>query len=45
MDPGNIVYFTAPKNQPGVADPRHRLPTEGLEAVAHRFNTMCVLVQ
>lgn len=42
MDPGNIIYFTAPQNQPDVADPRHRLPTEGLEAVAHRFNTMII---
>lgn len=44
MDPGNIIYFTAPSNQPSVQDAQHRLPTEGLEAVAHRFNTMVIKV-
>ena len=42
MDPGNIIYFTAPKNQPEGADSQHRLPTEGLVEVAHRFNTMII---
>ena len=40
MDPGNIVFYTAPREE--WATKRYRLPTEGLAEVAHCFNSMII---
>lgn len=40
MDPGNIIYYTTSSPKDGPVS--YRLPTEGLAAIAHRFNTMIV---
>lgn len=44
MDPGNVIYYTAAasKAKGGEGLGSYRLPTEGLAAQAHRFNTFII---
>ena len=44
MDPGNVIYFTAEASMAGGGAQvgTFQLPTDGLAAEAHRFNTFII---